>query len=95
MCIQASAVRRRLKKLGPAVSPHVLDVVRSTICSSTDVAEALLRDIDNDSECWEVDLASSGVALVFGNLCDGGGAASQLQVDSYFSTSESAGLYVC
>jgi hypothetical protein len=51
---------------------------RSTICSSTYVAKALLHDIDNDSECWEVDLASLGVAVVFGNMCDGGGATSQL-----------------
>jgi hypothetical protein len=51
---------------------------RSTICSSTDVTEALLHDIDNDSKCWEVDLASSRMALVFGHMCDGGGATSQL-----------------
>jgi hypothetical protein len=51
---------------------------RSTICNSTNVVKALLHDIDNDLECWEVNLASSRVALVFGNMCDGGGAASQL-----------------
>jgi len=51
---------------------------RSTICSSTNVVKALLHDIDNDLECWEVNLASSKMALVFGNMCDGGSATSQL-----------------
>jgi len=49
---------------------------KSIICSSTNGAKALLHDIDNDSECWEVDLAFSRVAFVFGNMCDGGGATS-------------------
>jgi len=50
------------------------------------IAEALLHDIDNDSECWEMDLASSRVALVFENMCNGGGVASQLHVYSHFSS---------
>ncbi|CAM6084873.1 unnamed protein product [Calypogeia fissa] len=74
----AMAVRGRLKKLGPAVSPRVLDVVRSTVCSRTDVAEALLRDIDTDCECSETDITSPAPALVFADR-DGGGAAEQLQ----------------
>ncbi|BBN19328.1 hypothetical protein MPTK1_8g09710 [Marchantia polymorpha subsp. ruderalis] len=74
----AMAVRGRLKKLGPAVSPRVLDVVRSTICSRTDVAEALLRDIDTDCECSENDISSPAPALVFVDR-DGGGAAEHLQ----------------
>ena len=77
---QAAAVRRRLKKLGPAVSPRVLDVVRSTVSSCTDVAEALLRDIDNDTDQSETDIASTGVTIVFGETREGGGAAAQLQV---------------
>ena len=77
---QAAAVRRRLKKLGPAVSPRVLDVVRSTVSSCTDVAEALLRDIDNDTDRSETDIASTGVTIVFGETREGGGAAAQLQV---------------
>lgn len=76
--MQAMAVRGRLKKLGPAVSPRVLDVVRSTICSRTDVAEALLRDIDTDCECSENDISSPAPALVFVDR-DGGGAAEHLQ----------------
>jgi hypothetical protein len=51
---------------------------RSAICNSTNIVETFLRDIDNDLECWEVDLASSKVAFIFGNICDGGGATSQL-----------------
>lgn len=57
---------------------------RSIICNSTNIVDALLHDIDNDSECWEVDIAFSRVALVFGNMCDGGGVASQLNVYFYF-----------
>jgi hypothetical protein len=41
---------------------------RNSINSSKDFIEVPLHDIDNDSECWEVDLASSRMALVFGNL---------------------------
>ena len=76
---QVAAVRRRFKKLGPAVSPRVLDVVRSTVSSNTDVAEALLRDIDNDSDRSETDITSAGINIVFGDNRDGDGAA-QLQV---------------
>lgn len=47
------AVRGRLKNLGVAVSPRVLDVLRSTVVSWRDVAEALLRDIDSDCETSE------------------------------------------
>jgi hypothetical protein len=58
----------------------VLDVVRSTVSSCTDVAEALLRDIDNDSERSETDVAAAGLTLMFGATRDDGGAAAQLQV---------------
>lgn len=50
------------------------------MCNSTDVAEALLRDVDNDTERSETDLSSPGVTLVFGDTREGGGAAAQLQV---------------
>nr|PNR60391.1 hypothetical protein PHYPA_003184 [Physcomitrium patens] len=73
-----AAVRRRFKKLGPAVSPRVLDVVRSTVSSNADVAEALLRDIDNDSDRSETDITTAGINIVFGDNRDGDGAA-QLQ----------------
>jgi hypothetical protein len=49
---------------------------RSIICNSTNIVEAFLHDIDNDLECWEVDLASSRVAFVFRNMCDGKGITS-------------------
>lgn len=85
-CNQVAAVRKRFKRLGPGVSPRVLDVVRSTVSSNTDVAEALLRDIDNDSDRSETDISSAGVTLVFGENRDGGGAAAQFQVgDNSFS----------
>lgn len=80
LCDQVAAVRRRFKKLGPDVSPQVLDVVRSTVSSNSDVAEALLRDIDNDTDRSETDISSAGVSLVFGDNRDGGGAAAQFQV---------------
>lgn len=54
-------------------------MVRSTVSSGTDVAEALLRDIDNDSDRSETDIASTGINIVFGDNRDGDGAA-QLQV---------------
>jgi len=54
-------------------------VVRSTVSSNTDVAEALLRDIDNDSDRSETDITSAGINLVFEDNRDGDGAA-QLQV---------------
>lgn len=44
------AVRGRLKSLGVAISPQVLDALRSTVVSWREVAEALLRDIDSDCE---------------------------------------------
>jgi len=55
------------------------------VSSNTDVAEALLRDIDNDSDRSETDISSAGVTLVFGENRDDGGAAAQFQVgDSSF-----------
>lgn len=54
-------------------------MVRSTVSSNTDVAEALLRDIDNDADRSETDITSAGINLVFGDNRDGDGAA-QLQV---------------
>ncbi|KAI5073759.1 hypothetical protein GOP47_0011772 [Adiantum capillus-veneris] len=75
----AKAVRERLKRLGPTVSPRVLDVVRSTVCHNVDVAKALLRDIDTDCECSEPDLALPSSNVPFEER--GNGAASeQLQL---------------
>ncbi|MCO5614616.1 hypothetical protein L7F22_068900 [Adiantum nelumboides] len=61
----AKAVRERLKRLGPTVSPRVLDVVRSSVCNNVDVAKALLRDIDTDCECSEPDLALPSANVPF------------------------------
>ncbi|MQL85323.1 hypothetical protein Taro_017837 [Colocasia esculenta] len=44
------AVRSRLKSLGAAVPHCVLDVLGNTIISGSDVAEAMLRDIESDIE---------------------------------------------
>ncbi|XP_024544379.1 uncharacterized protein LOC9654920 [Selaginella moellendorffii] len=49
------AVRGRLKMLGTSVSPKVLEVVRDMIFTCPGVGEALLRDIDADSECSDSD----------------------------------------
>ncbi|XP_077237945.1 uncharacterized protein LOC143879445 isoform X2 [Tasmannia lanceolata] len=44
------AVRSRLKSLGAQVSACVLDVLIKTVNSWTDIAEAMLKDIDSDCE---------------------------------------------
>ncbi|MCO5581700.1 hypothetical protein L7F22_035589 [Adiantum nelumboides] len=75
----AKAVRERLKRLGPTVSPRVLDVVRSTVCNNVDVAKALLRDIDTDCECSEPDLALPSSNVPFEERGNGV-AAEQLQL---------------
>ena len=76
---QAKSVRERLKKLGPSVSPRVLDVVRSTVCSQMDVAKALLRDIDTDCECSEPDMELPTTNILFeGHV--GGAVAEQLNL---------------
>ncbi|KAH7443293.1 hypothetical protein KP509_02G028800 [Ceratopteris richardii] len=75
----ARAVRERLKHLGPTVSPRVLDVLRSTVCSNVDVAKALLHNIDTDTECSEPDLALPSSNIPFDE--HGNGAATeQLQL---------------
>ncbi|KAH9297298.1 hypothetical protein KI387_028980, partial [Taxus chinensis] len=58
------AVRSRLKSLGAGVSPHVLDVLRNTVVSRADVAEALLRDIDLDCETSENDFTAPNAMFV-------------------------------
>ncbi len=63
VCIHVLTIWKRFKKLCPFVFPHVLDVVWSIICNSIDIVEDLLCDINNDLECWELDLRSSRVAL--------------------------------
>ena len=60
----ARAVRSRLKSLGVAVSPCVLDVLRNTVVSWADVAEAMLRDIDSDCEISENEFAASSAMFV-------------------------------
>ncbi|XP_071701856.1 uncharacterized protein [Rutidosis leptorrhynchoides] len=47
------SVRTRLKFLGDEVSVCVLDYLSRTVASCTDVAEAILKDIDNDDEYRE------------------------------------------
>ncbi|KAH7433467.1 hypothetical protein KP509_07G070900 [Ceratopteris richardii] len=59
LALAVKAVRERLKYLGTAVSPPVLDALRSTIRNNLDVAKALLSDIDTDPEGFEHDLSSS------------------------------------
>ncbi|XP_008793966.2 uncharacterized protein LOC103710127 [Phoenix dactylifera] len=44
------AIRSRLKSLGAEVPHCVLDVLAETVHTCTDVAEAILRDIDSDCE---------------------------------------------
>ena len=51
--------------MGSAVSPRVLDVVRSTVSSDMDVGKALLRDIDIDCECNEPDIALPTSSTLF------------------------------
>jgi hypothetical protein len=58
----AYAIRTKLKRLGPAIPPLVLDVIRSTVCLRADVAGALLRDIDADEERGIMDSANGRAA---------------------------------
>ena len=51
--------------MGSAVSPGVLDVVRSTVSSDMDVGKALLREIDIDCECNEPDIALPTSSTLF------------------------------
>ncbi|PWA52949.1 TRAF-like family protein [Artemisia annua] len=48
------SVRTRLKYLGDDVSACVLDYLSRTIANCTDVAEAILKDIDNDDDYREI-----------------------------------------
>eukprot|EP01018_Ginkgo_biloba_P001927 Gb_20787 [translate_table: standard] len=68
----ASAIRGRLKKLGAGVCAEVLDVLRSTVVSQADVAEALLRDIDSDCENSENDPTEPPVNAAVGDRGSGG-----------------------
>ncbi|KAJ0640715.1 putative ubiquitinyl hydrolase 1 [Helianthus annuus] len=48
------SVRTRLKHLGDEVSACVLDYLSRTVASCTDVAEAILKDIENDDDYVEI-----------------------------------------
>lgn len=52
--MQVRSVRTRLKYLGDEVSACVLDYLSRTVASCTDVAEAILKDIDNDDDYREI-----------------------------------------
>lgn len=58
----AYAIRTKLKRLGPAIPPLVLDVIRSTVCLRADVASALLHDIDSDEERASIDSVNGRAA---------------------------------
>ncbi|KAJ4958148.1 hypothetical protein NE237_025259 [Protea cynaroides] len=59
-------VRARLKSLGAEVSPSVLDVLAKTISSWADVAEAMLREIDSDSELGDSCLTTPCGPFLYG-----------------------------
>ncbi|XP_047329533.1 uncharacterized protein LOC124932866 isoform X2 [Impatiens glandulifera] len=59
------SVRNRLKDLREEVSPCILDYMGRMVNSCPDVAEAILRDIDCDSDSGERPTTSSGL-FVFG-----------------------------
>ncbi|GBG61401.1 hypothetical protein CBR_g20432 [Chara braunii] len=73
--LAARAVREKLKKQGPAVSPRVLEMVRMLVCTRLDVAEALLQDIDSDCERSEDEIVATTAPLVFGDRADDIGAS--------------------
>eukprot|EP00850_Spirogloea_muscicola_P017601 SM000153S01590 [mRNA] locus=s153:33191:42651:- [translate_table: standard] len=85
-----AAIRSRLKRLGPAVPPRVLDVVRGSVSSRPGVAEALLRGIEDDCDPSEVDIASSAATLVSAADRDNGGAAEQLDAEKLQAAAEQA-----
>lgn len=58
----AYAIRTKLKRLGPAIPPLVLDVIRSTVCLRADVASALLHDVDSDEERASLDSVNGRAA---------------------------------
>ena len=60
---QAKAVRGRLTKLGPAVPPRVLHSLRASVSARVDVAMALLREIDADTEPCDRHFDASGITL--------------------------------
>ncbi|KAK9075604.1 hypothetical protein SSX86_003930 [Deinandra increscens subsp. villosa] len=51
------SVRTRLKHLGDEISNCVLDYLSRTVASCTNVAEAVLKDIDSDDDYREIDLS--------------------------------------
>ncbi|CAM8949502.1 unnamed protein product [Rhodiola kirilowii] len=61
------SVRVRLRSIGAEVSPCVLDYLSRTVSSCGEVAEAILRDIDNDDNLGE-DSLSIPSALFSENL---------------------------
>ncbi|MCL7025321.1 hypothetical protein MKW94_025380 [Papaver nudicaule] len=61
-----TAVRSKLRSLGPEVSPCVLDVLSQTVNTRTDVAEAVLRDIHSNCELDEVSSQSACGNFSFG-----------------------------
>nr|XP_043605929.1 uncharacterized protein LOC122578111 isoform X2 [Erigeron canadensis] len=72
------SVRTRLKFLGDEVSACVLDYLSRTVASCTDVAEAILKDIDNDDDYREIGpLMPCGIFL-FG---ENGATSDRLHMD--------------
>lgn len=69
--VQIRSVRTRLKHLGDEVSACVLDYLSQTVASCTDVAEAILKDIDTDDDYQKIGpLMPCGIFLFGENGAD-------------------------
>ncbi|KAG5599630.1 hypothetical protein H5410_031000 [Solanum commersonii] len=88
------AVRIRLKKLGNEVSPCVLDYLSRTVNSCSDVAEAILRDIDCENKSGDNCSAVPCGIFLFGESCHTSERPREFDEQAFLSNHHFSDVYI-
>ncbi|KAK4718059.1 hypothetical protein R3W88_016397 [Solanum pinnatisectum] len=88
------AVRIRLKRLGNEVSPCVLDYLSQTVNSCSDVAEAILRDIDCENKSGDNCSAVPCGIFLFGESCHTSERPREVDEQAFLSNHHFSDIYI-
>ncbi|KAK6786300.1 hypothetical protein RDI58_014825 [Solanum bulbocastanum] len=88
------AIRIRLKKLGNEVSPCVLDYLSRTVNSCSDVAEAILRDIDCENKSGDNCSAVPCGIFLFGESCHTSEGPREVDEQAFLSNHHFSDIYI-
>lgn len=92
--LQVRAVRIRLKKLGNEVSPCVLDYLSRTVNSCSDVAKAILRDIDCENKSGDNCSAVPCGIFLFGESCHTSERPREVDEQAFLSNHHFSDIYI-